>query len=274
MLKINLVQIDLENHEKYIDRKLSKVDYSETEVAIVIGTIALRAFRDQKILPKSIPVIYAYVTDPVAEGVVSGISEPQKGLYTGISYYVDVEKRLQLVKGLFPAAKKLGIVYSTMPQSYNYVSKIEEALKRKEFSHLQLIKRRVGMEAEEHGIELMISKAEKQVNSIKDEVDVFLSPSDQMGIAPAYAQMVTRVARKPLIGIGISDVEATNGAVASIYPDPDHTSTYICDIVEGLMNNKPIQSFPPIVPNTKYKLNKETGKLFNIVDDNVTIPLN
>ena len=60
------------------------------------------------------PVIYAAVTDPVeAAGLVPSATDPSgNGNITGVSDMIPVTAHLQLLKGLSPDIKKIGIVYN------------------------------------------------------------------------------------------------------------------------------------------------------------------
>ena len=60
---------------------------------------------------RSIPIIYAAVTDPVAARLVKSM-EPAGGNITGVSDRLDIAPQVDLILKIKPGAKKVGMVYS------------------------------------------------------------------------------------------------------------------------------------------------------------------
>ena len=89
------------------------------DLVYAITTPTAQAAKNQ--VDKNIPVVFASVTDPKSAGLV-GISN-----VTGTSGAAPVEENLKLMKGLFPKAKNIGIIYNSSEQ--NSVSEVNN-LKR------------------------------------------------------------------------------------------------------------------------------------------------
>ncbi len=85
----------------------------------------------KEVAPKALPIVALAVDDPVQMGLVASIARPG-GNITGISaaFAGLVEKRLQLLKDIVPAARRFAIVFnpSSVPTLANVVPKWEAAL--------------------------------------------------------------------------------------------------------------------------------------------------
>ena len=71
---------------------------------------------------KSIPVVYAAVTDPVAAQLVPSL-EPSGTNVTGVSDALALEKQVELIRSVVPDAKRVGMVYN--PGEANSVVVVE-----------------------------------------------------------------------------------------------------------------------------------------------------
>jgi len=60
----------------------------------------------------TIPVVFAAVTDPLSAGLVKDLKKPGNNV-TGISDLTPVERQIQLIKELLPAAKTVGTLYNS-----------------------------------------------------------------------------------------------------------------------------------------------------------------
>ncbi|WP_165602588.1 ABC transporter substrate-binding protein [Candidatus Terasakiella magnetica] len=262
--KLQIDHINLENHEKHLVRSLIKTDYTNICAVVAVGTIALRAVRDQKILPSTLPVIFGVVTDPVGEKVIEGFNVKPKGRFTGVSFSIDIKERLRFMRQTFPDAKNIGVIYSTMPQSLSYKKWLVNLEHDLEFKDLNFIYRRVGMITKQDGPYKMIKRAERPILALKDQVDLFISPSDQMGILPQFAQAVVKLTNKPVFGLAQKDVEIEMGAVASAYPDIKNSAIIAAKMMTGILKGKAVSNYPPQRPRAVNLINKKTAKAFKI----------
>jgi putative ABC transport system substrate-binding protein len=80
---------------------------------------------------RTIPIIFAAVTDPVGAGLVKSMEQPG-GMITGTSDMSPVGKQVELIQQFVPAAKKLGVIYNSGEANSVTIVKVlkEEAAKR------------------------------------------------------------------------------------------------------------------------------------------------
>ena len=105
------------------------------DVILTIGTGAARA---AKTTTKTIPIVFARVSDPIGSGLVPSLARPG-GNVTGLSIeYVDIEgKRLQSLMAAVPAAKRVGALWDPNFPAAGPELKVYEAAARS--LNLQLI---------------------------------------------------------------------------------------------------------------------------------------
>ncbi len=262
--EITFNTINLNNREKIINHLLPNQLKTSPDIIITIGTVALRAIRDQKILKANIPVLFGVVTDPVGEKVIDGFNIKPSGRFSGISYAIDIRDRLRQMKQVFPKAKKIGIIYSTMPQSVSYKKWLDEVALEEEFNDLNFVFRRIGMLPYANGPRDMVHTAKRHARALKDQVDIFLSPNDQMGILPEFAQMILRETQKPVYGLGKKDALAPMAAVASSHPKLSLAGQKLAHQLLKLINGTPISDIPAEQPDFELVVNPATARHFNI----------
>lgn len=256
--------INLNNREKIVERLLSDKATDQPDAIIAVGTIALRAIRSQNILDHTIPVFFGMVSDPVGEGVIDAFDVPPKDHFTGVSFSIDIRDRLRDLKRILPSAKKIGVIYSTMPQSVSYKKWIDDAAQEPEFKELSFIFRRIGMLPYKNGPKDMIHTAKRHVKDIKDVVDVYLSPNDQMGALPNFAQMIVRDTGKPVFGLTKKDVDAPKAAFASSAPRLSSAGERLAGQLAAYLNGAEFKTLYPTQPDYDLIINQETADFFKI----------
>lgn len=261
---IQFNKIILNNRERTINHFLSTLENQEFPIAIAVGTIALRALRDQTTIKTPFTTLFGVVSDPIGEKVIHAFYEKPSKAFSGVSFAIDIRDRLRDMKRVFPHAKNIGAIYSTMPQSLSYKKWLLQAQKETEFSDLNFIFRRVGQRNYLGGHAHMVQSARQQVNDLKDRVDLFLSPNDQMGIHPDFSKMIVEETKKPVFGLGKNDVLQDMGAVASSYPRIKKSGQRVAQMLIGLLQGQPLSDFPPEVPKYDLIFNDKTAQYFNI----------
>lgn len=250
--------INLNNREKIVSRLLAKYHTDQPEIILAIGTIALRAVQYQRVLDQDIPVLFGMVSDPVGEGVIQSFNEPPTKRFSGISFAVDIRDRLRDLKNLMPNIKRIGVIYSTMPQSVSFKKWLDKAAQEEEFQNLEFVYRRIGMLPYKNGPHDMIHMAKKHVIDIKNQVDAYLSPNDQMGILPAFSQMIVRETDKPVFGLFKKDVNADKGAVAASAPRLSSAGQKMAEQLLRLKAGEPIFAIMPEQPEYDFMVNQAT----------------
>jgi len=97
------------------------------DIILAVGTSAIAALKKTT---QSIPLVFAIVNDPVAQGFVSSVAHPG-GNITGFSYmdYSVLEKALQLLQQMSPRIDRVGFMFNpdTYPYYEVYLQKLVEA---------------------------------------------------------------------------------------------------------------------------------------------------
>ena len=231
---------------------------SSPDVIMVSGTIVAKAAGELYLNDPTLKFVYAGVTDAAGLGLVGVVGTPPNSNFTGVSYPVPVKARLKFIKTLMPTVKTIGLVYADMPQSVSYKGWLEEALKDPEFSGLKIIFKSIPLVTGEDGAQKMAALAKPLLKELDDNVDVFMSPNDQMGINPAFPKTVVEVCKKPLIGLGTNDVMQKLGAVAVIYPSMQSMGVQAGEMVLKLLKGTPVK-------NIQSEWCKENGIALDIV---------
>jgi putative ABC transport system substrate-binding protein len=97
----------------------SKLIAMAPTVVLTIGTPATSAVHRRT---KTIPIVFAIVSDPVGDGFVESLSRPGGNVTGFITYYPEfVEKWMELVKEAAPKTKRTGLLFNprTAPFSSN-----------------------------------------------------------------------------------------------------------------------------------------------------------
>ncbi len=218
------------------------------DVIFVNGTLATKALKEVALDDGKSKIVFATITDPVGVGVITDFESPPKHNFTGISFPVRVDDRLRFVQKVMPNARKIGLIYADMPQSHSYRKWVEKALRHPDFENLEVIFRIVGFVKSEGGHKRMAMTAQKYIKELNDQVDVFLSPNDQMGAQAPFAQQVFLTATKPLVGLGEKDVMEGWGATFSISPDLDGFGIRAAHMIQRLFKGVSIREIIPEWP--------------------------
>jgi len=168
----------------------------------VIVAIATPSAQAVVAATKTIPTVYAAVTDPVAAQLVPTLSRSNTNV-TGVSDALPLEQQIELIQRIVPTAKRVGMVYS--PGEANSVVVVEQmrALLPK------------------YGMTLVEASAARTVDvgaaarSLVGKVDVIYTSTDN-NVVSAYEAMVKVGvdAKLPLIAADSDSVK--RGAIASL----------------------------------------------------------
>jgi putative ABC transport system substrate-binding protein len=168
----------------------------------VIVAIATPSAQAVVAATKDIPVVFSAVTDPVAAKLVKSWDASGTNV-TGVSDLSPLDKHLDLVKQLVPAAKRVGVIYS--PGEANSVA-IVAALKTA---------------AAAAGLTLVEAAAARTVDvpgaaqSLVGKVDVLYAPTDN-NVMSAFEGIV-KVAQQAKLPLVAADTDAVKrGAAAAL----------------------------------------------------------
>ena len=172
---------------------------------------------------KTVPVVFSAVTDPVAAKLVASW-EPSKNNVTGVSDLLALDKQIELIKQVVPAAKRVGMVYN--PGEANSVVVVKEIK--------QLL--------EKQGMALVEASAPRSVDvgsaarSLIGKVDVIYTNTDN-NVVSSYEALVKvgQEAKLPLIASDTDSVK--RGAIAALginYRDlGEQTGRMVARILKG-----------------------------------------
>lgn len=168
----------------------------------VIVAIATPSAQAVVAATKTIPVVYSAVTDPVAAQLVKAM-EPSGTNVTGVSDSLALEKQIELIKKVVPAAKRVGMVYNPgEANSVVVVKQMRELLPK-------------------NGLSLVEATAARTVDvgaaarSLVGKVDVIYTNTDN-NVVSAYESLV-KVGIDAKIPLIASDTDSVKrGAIAAL----------------------------------------------------------
>lgn len=234
------------------------------DVIFLIGTVAAHYYYQFEGSSSQKKFVFGAVTDPIGLGLIDEFNTPPKSNITGICYPIKIAERLRFLQRTMPEARNIGFVYSDMVQSQSYQRWIEKALLNDEFKHLTFHFRKVPFVKGEEGHMRMTRLAEQFIRELDPEVDVFLSPNDQMGVQEPFAEMVWHTATKPLIGLGRLDVMEGWGATMSIFPSMTKTGKQLALMISRILTGTPVQQIPATWPESGMAFDLQKIEKFNI----------
>lgn len=172
---------------------------------------------------KTVPVVFSAVTDPVAAKLVPNW-EPSKTNVTGVSDLLALDKQMDLVKKVVPAAKRIGMVYN--PGEANSVVVVKE---------LQKLLPALGMTLVEAAAPRSVDVS-SAARSLIGKVDVIYTSTDN-NVVSAYEALV-KVGQDAKIPLVASDTDSVKrGAVAAYginYRDlGEQTGRMVARILKG-----------------------------------------
>ncbi|MEK6794549.1 MAG: ABC transporter substrate binding protein [Spirochaetota bacterium] len=254
---LTVVSVSVENDETKAAALLAEELPKNYNVIVLNGTIPARAAKKAAFGTKQ-PFVFAGVTDPVGVGIIADFKTAPTANFTGVSFPVPVRSRLAFIKQVMPKVKKIGLIYADMPQSHSYKTWLDDAIAGDpSLKGMQVIYRMVPAVTGETGPQQMADAAKAYVQELDAQVDLFISANDQMGVSKQFPMMVYQTAKKPLCGLGRSDVMDGLGATMSIYPVFDTFGVQSGRMIAELLKGKKVSDLVPEWP-------KQNGVAFDL----------
>lgn len=196
----------------------------------VIVAIATPSAQSVVAATKTIPVVYAGVTDPVAAKLVPGWEASNTNV-TGVSDELPLEPQIDLMKKLVPAVKNVGYVYS--PGEVNSTIVLDQ-LKAK---------------LSPQGINVVAAPAQRSsdvltaARSLNGKVDLIYTSLDN-NVVSSYESMYKAAVemKKPLIASDTGSVK--RGAVAALGVNYYDLGKKTGDVVFQILNGKKAGEIP------------------------------
>lgn len=196
----------------------------------VIVAIATPSAQSMVAATKTIPVVYAGVTDPVAAKLVPGWEASNTNV-TGVSDELPLEPQIDLMKKLVPAVKNVGYVYS--PGEVNSTIVLDQ-LKAK---------------LSPQGINVVAAPAQRSsdvltaARSLNGKVDLIYTSLDN-NVVSSYESMYKAAVemKKPLVASDTDSVK--RGAVAALGVNYYDLGKKTGDVVFQILNGKKAGEIP------------------------------
>ena len=172
---------------------------------------------------KEIPVVFTAVTDPVGARLVANLERPG-GNVTGVSDRSPIGLQLELIRGIMPAARRLGVIYN--PGEANSVTLIELLRQEAPVRGLEIVEALAPRPAD------VLPAAEGLVG----KVDAIYVPTDNTVVTALEA--VVNVGTDNRLPVFAGDTDAVpRGAVAALgfnyYDLGRQTGKIVARVLEG-----------------------------------------
>lgn len=228
---------------------------NKPDVIVAIATPSAQAVAAST---KTIPLVFAGITDPVAAKLMKSFS-PTGTNITGVSDYLEIQPQIAFMKKIVPNLKTVGYVYS--PGEVNSTIVLKELQE-------QLIKQKINIVAVPAQRTADIPTAAK---SLKGKVDLIYTTTDN-NVVSAYEALV-KVANENKIPLLASFPDAIErGAVAAFgmsYYDVGRQSGKL--VIRILNGEKPGQIAPETGQETHLVINLEAARRQGVVLSNEVI---
>jgi putative tryptophan/tyrosine transport system substrate-binding protein len=221
------------------------------DVIVAIGTPSAQALAAAT---KTIPIVFAGLSDPIGAKLVESIEHPGHNV-TGSAQYAPVGHQLDLVKELVPAVSKIGVIYN--PGEANSVAVLE----------------RIKQESQSRGVEIVESTANRSsdvaasAQSLVGKVDALFVPQDNTAVSAL--ESIIHVAYSAKIPFFASDTGSVErGALASVGMDEQVIGELAGQIAADILEGKKPQDIPVALGDkTSLAINLKSAKRMG-----VTIP--
>ena len=164
------------------------------DLVFAVTTPTAQAAKNQ--VDKSIPVVFASVTDPKSAGL-EGIPN-----VTGTSGAAPINENLKLMRKIFPKAKNIGIIYNSSEQ--NSVSEVNNLKKLAKENGFNVVDKAIT-----NGTELLAA-----ANIISKEIDIYYATQDNT-VASYFAALLDVLNKVKVPVFATNDVYSNAGAFIS-----------------------------------------------------------
>ena len=193
------------------------------EGADVIVGISTPSAQAAAAATKTIPVVFAAVTDPISAKLVTGEGATGNNV-TGVSDRPPVNHQVSLIKMMLPSAKRLGVIYS--PGEANSVAQLALLKSNAEAAGFSVVEAPA----------VKSSEVQTAAKSLVGRIDVLYVPADNAVVSGIDAVLsVMAKAKVPVIAPDEQAVE--KGAIASIgfdfYQMGRQTGGIVAEILKG-----------------------------------------
>jgi putative tryptophan/tyrosine transport system substrate-binding protein len=174
------------------------------EVSLIMA-ISTPSAQDAAAATKNIPILFSAVTDPRAGGLVKSLESPG-GNVSGTSDRSPVQRQLDLIRNILPAARTLGTIYN--PGEVNSVASVTEIESHAATMGMTVVK----------AAATSSSMVKMAAESLLGRVDAIHVPTDNTVVLAL--ESVVKVCQDNKVPLFAADVDSVNrGAIAALALD-------------------------------------------------------
>lgn len=217
----------------------------------LVCTIATPATQAMVNLESGIPVVFVAVSNPVAAGVITDMSKPDKNA-TGTSNAIPVSDIFALSDKLTPGVTNYGILYNTSEvNSVNTVKDAKEYLDSKGIGYTE-------------AVVTNSSEVQQAAQSLAGKADAIFVPNDS--VIQDAMPLVTEVARAGKIPVyGSSAVMVQSGAFATIAVSDKEIGAISADKAIQYFEGTALSDIPAeVVPASDTVVNQTTADAIGV----------
>lgn len=179
---------------------------------------------------RGIPVVFSAVTDPVGAKLVKALDKPTRWV-TGTTDMLPMDKHMELVKKIAPAATRIGVIYN--PGEANSVSSVAMVSEAAPKLGMSVVK----------AAATKSSDVQAAARSLVGKVDVIYLPIDNTVISALEA--VIKVAEQSDIPVITGDTDSVSrGAIAAVGFDYYQVGRQTGIIVERILKGESPKNIP------------------------------
>lgn len=222
-----LPYVDAHNDVNLLNQIADSMVADKPDLIYVLGTPAAQALIERT---TSIPIVQGAATDPVASGFAASWNGSGRN-YAASTDYPPVIEQIAAIKGALPAAKRVGVLYSSgESQSRALVERLRVAAAE---ADLQVVERAVTGSSEVFAA----------TNSLVGTVDLIYIPTDNTVIDSLLTVVeVARSAKLPIVACTREDVE--RGALFAVGARYEELAEIAADIAFKIISGEAPGAIP------------------------------
>ncbi|MBN9413028.1 MAG: ABC transporter substrate-binding protein [Candidatus Paracaedimonas acanthamoebae] len=196
---------------------------------------------------KNIPLVFAAVTDPLQARLIKDLNKPGDFI-SGVSDLPPLNAQIELIRELFPTAKKIGILYNPAEvNSTKTISEFQDLAKKFEYEIL--------LAPTTKSSEVLFS-----AQNLIGKVDILYIPQDNT-VVSAISSLISLQYEKKIPCFTSDEVLVQKGAIAAVGTSYYEHGKQVGEIVFKFLENKKGVQIPIAFPrNPQIYINYETAK--------------
>ncbi|MDD5132462.1 MAG: ABC transporter substrate-binding protein [bacterium] len=206
------------------------------DLIYTIGTEAAKTAKDRI---SNIPIVFSMILDPVKNKILNNAADPE-GNITGVAIDLPVKQQLELISGIMPGTKNVGVVFD--PSSSQAV--VNKAIKEASAFGLNILTAQVSSS-------LDVAKA---IKSILDKISVLWLIIDPTVATKDTLPFILNQCRQNNVAVfGFAPFLVKVGAIASPVLDYEDIGEQAGNLAAEILSKKS-QDLPPVAYPRKFSI--------------------